>query len=104
MSTISHNDTKSPELQAFIIEPVLSCCLCSVSFNFLLKAIQKRFQISCHDLKIYLFYMIEYDVLSYNGQKQSYEIEEGGLNLLSMIKKEKTQGKVNIKDITIRFE
>ena len=48
--------------------------------------------------------MIEYDVLSYNGQKQVYEIEEGGLNLLSMIKKESAQGKVTIKDITITFE
>ena len=48
--------------------------------------------------------MIEYGVVSYNGQKQVYKIEKGGLDLLNIMKKEKTQRKVSIKDITITFE
>jgi hypothetical protein len=104
MSITGNNDIKSPELQASIIEPTLLCCLCSVSFNFLLLTIQKIFQISYYDLKNYLFYLIEYGVVSYNGQKQVYKIEKGGLDLLNIMKKEKTQRKVSIKDIIITFE
>ena len=70
MSITGNNDIKSPELQASIIEPILLCCLYNVSFNFLLQTIQKTFQISYYDLKNYLFYMIEYGVVPYNGQNK----------------------------------
>ena len=95
---------KKKMMKAFIIEPILLCCLYSVSFNFLLLKTQKIFQISYYDLKNYLFYLIEYGVISYNGQIQAYKIEKDGLDLLNIIKKETTQRKVNIKDITITFE
>jgi hypothetical protein len=48
--------------------------------------------------------MIEYGVISYNGQKQEFKIERGGIDLLNIIKKEKTIEKSNINDITITFE
>lgn len=104
MSIINDNFTKSPELKASIIEPVLLCCLNNSSFNFLLITIQKIFRISCFELKNYLLYMIEYGVLSYNGQKQEFKIERGGIDLLDIIKKEKIIGKSNINDMTITFE
>jgi len=48
-----------------------------------------------------LFCIIGYGVVSYNGQKQAYKIEKGGLDLLNILKKEKIQRKVSIKDIII---
>jgi hypothetical protein len=33
-------------------------------------------------LKRYLFYLIDYDLVSYNGQKQVYHIKDKGLELL----------------------
>ena len=104
MSTINNNYTRSPELQAFIIEPLLLCCLSGVSFNFLLLSIQKILRISYNDLKNYLFYMIEYGVLSYDGQNQKYKIEKGGMDLLNIIKEERTHGKTKVNDISITFE
>jgi hypothetical protein len=36
-------------------------------------------------LKKYLFYLIDYDLLSYNGQKQVYLIKDKGLEILCRI-------------------
>jgi hypothetical protein len=36
-------------------------------------------------LKKYLFYLIDYDLLSYNGQKQVYLIKDKGLEILCKI-------------------
>lgn len=41
--------------------------------------------------KICLFYLIDYDLISYNGQKQVYKIEQGGLELLSGIMENKSK-------------
>ena len=54
-------------------------------------------------IKIYLFYLIDFEAISYNGQKKIFKISDGGLDLLEMIDKEKKQKK-DIKDIIITFE
>ncbi|MGN6622819.1 MAG: hypothetical protein ACTHKK_01585 [Candidatus Nitrosocosmicus sp.] len=104
MSILNDNDKKSPELKASIVEPILSFCSSAITFNFLLVAIQKIFQLSPYDLKIYLFYMIEYGVVFYNGRKQEFKIDKGGIDLLHLLKNEKIQKKDIINDITITFE
>jgi hypothetical protein len=48
--------------------------------------------------------MIEYGVLSYDGRNQKYKIEKGGMNLLNIIKEERTHGKSKVNDISIIFE
>jgi hypothetical protein len=40
-------------------------------------------------LKKYLFYLIEYDFILYNGQKQVYVIKDRGLEILSAVMEEK---------------
>ncbi len=55
-------------------------------------------------IKNYLFYLIEYEIISYNGQKKIFTIDDEGFDLLKMIYKEIQQGKKDIKDITIIFE
>jgi hypothetical protein len=103
--SITHNkDTRSPELQADIIEPILLSCVNKISFYVLALAIQRIMPISFWELKRYLFYLIDYGLISYNGRKQIFTIEDGGCGLLSMIDKEKRQRKNNIKDIMITFE
>ena len=54
-------------------------------------------------IKNYLFYLIDFEAISYNGQKKIFKISDGGLDLLEMIDKEKKQKK-DIKDIIITFE
>jgi len=40
-----------------------------------------------------LFYLIDFEAISYNGQKKIIKISDGGLDLLEMIDKEKKQKK-----------
>jgi len=51
-----------------------------------------------------LFYLIDYGLVSYNGQKQIFVIEDGGNDLLCMIEEKKRQLTTNINNITITFE
>jgi hypothetical protein len=44
-------------------------------------------------IKNYLFYLIDFEAISYNGQKKIIKISDGGLDLLKMIDKEKKQKK-----------
>ncbi|MDQ6722684.1 MAG: hypothetical protein M3Z01_00235 [Thermoproteota archaeon] len=104
MSIIHNGDIKSPELQASIVRPILSYCVKRVSFNFLASAIQKIMPLSFSNLKRYLFYLIEYELISYDAQEQKFTIEDGGLGLLDMIDSEKSEEKMDINDITITFE
>jgi len=54
-------------------------------------------------IKNYLFYLIDFEAISNNGQKKIFKISDGGLDLLEMIDKEKKQKK-DTKDIIITFE
>ena len=60
--------------------------------------------ISSNKIKRYLFYLIDYDLVSYNGQKRLFSIEKGGLEILSMIDKEKREERISIGDIVITIE
>jgi hypothetical protein len=102
--SIAHNkEIRSPKLQADIIEQILLCCTNKISFYILVSTIQKIMTISLWDLKRYLFYLIDYRLISYNGQNQIFKIEYGGLGLLDIINKEKIQRRNNLKDFTITF-
>jgi hypothetical protein len=104
MSVIYNKDSKSPALEAAVIEPILISCINNVSFYVLALSIQKIIPISFSELKKYLFYLVDYGLVSYNGLQQVFTIEDGGFGLLDMIDREKRQEKINIKDITITFE
>ena len=82
MSIINNKDIKSPELKASIVEPILLRCVNKVSFYILALAIQQNFQISFIELKIYLFYLIDYEVISYDGEEQMFTIEGGGMEFI----------------------
>jgi hypothetical protein len=52
----------------------------------------------------YLFYILNYELLSYDGQSQVYIIEVGEFDLLETICKEKKTTMVNGEDIVITIE
>jgi len=107
MSIIYNENIEPSEMPADIIEPILLRCIEKVSFNVLLLTIQQQQikpQISSSDLKKYLFYLIGYNIISYNGQKQMFTIKDEGVGLLHMIEKEKKIENTDIKDIFITFE
>lgn len=65
-----------------IVEYILLLCAGEVTFDDLM---QLMISSSPTVLKKYMFYLIDYDLISYSGQKQVYHIKEKGLELLSRI-------------------
>ena len=94
---------KPPELQGVVVEHILLSCIEGASINDLVSA-KQRILPSQHNVKKHLFHMIDYELISYNGQTQTYAIEEGGLDLLEWIEREKMIMAVGIQDIVITIE
>ena len=95
---------KSPKLKAVIVESILVYChdgasICELSFE-----IQRIMPLPYNALKKYLFYLISYEILSYDGQRQVYVMEDGGYDLLDAINREKRKTMVNSEDIVITIE
>jgi hypothetical protein len=106
LSSTSNNikKIKSPTLQAVIVEPILISCINGISICKLSMEIQRFIPLPYDALKSYLFFLINYNLLSYNGQSQVYITEDGGFDILNAINKEKRISKVNSKDIVITIE
>ncbi len=102
---ISHNkDIKSPALQAVVVEPILKLCVNGITMSDLKLKTDSMLSLMYDIAKKYLFYLIDYGLVSYNGQKQIFVIEDGGNDLLCMIEEKKRQLTTNINNITITFE
>ncbi|MDQ4073952.1 MAG: hypothetical protein M3162_06565 [Thermoproteota archaeon] len=98
------NSFKSPKLKAVIVEPILISRMKGISISELLFEIQSTLPLSKKTLKRYLFYLINYELVSYNGQRKAYLTEEGGVDLLQIIIKEKKTKKIASEDIVITLE
>ncbi|MDQ6723893.1 MAG: hypothetical protein M3Z01_06485 [Thermoproteota archaeon] len=103
-STVYNKGLKSPKLQAVIVEPILVSCIYKISIYDLVNEMQRILPLLSNKLKKYLFHLINYELISYNGQKQVYIIEDGGLDLLYMIKREKEMTMSDSNDIIITLE
>jgi predicted transcriptional regulator len=101
--TFLYSNKRSPKLKASIIEPILLLCINGISIYELPTEIQKIMPLPCKTLKKYLFYLISYELLSYDGQRQRYMTEDGGLDLLYKIHQEKNTFAIS-EDITITIE
>jgi hypothetical protein len=108
MSSINNNNNiksiKSPKLQGEIVESILIYCINGISICELSFEIQKVIPLPHTTLKKYLFYLINYELLSYDGQHQIYITEDGGLDLLDRIGEEKRMTMTNTEDIVITLE
>ena len=72
--------------------------------NFYLK-LKKMSSCYYKIFKKYLVYLADYELISYNRQRQVYHIEENGIDLLDLIDKEKKRAMiVDSKDVTITIE
>jgi len=72
--------------------------------NFYLK-LKKMSSCYYKIFKKYLVYLADYELISYNGQRHAYHIEENGIDLLDLIDKEKKRAMiVDSKDVTITIE
>jgi hypothetical protein len=75
-----------------------------VSINDLECEMQKITPISHNDLKEYLFFLVDYRIISYHGQRQVYTIEHDGYDLLDVIMKEKRMMRADMDDLVVTLE
>jgi len=98
---------KSPKLKSVIVENILSLLyLKDFIISELLFELERRLPClsSYKSLKKYLVYLVDYELISYNGQRQVYIIEDNGLDLLNWINIEKKRSMADSEDITITIE
>ena len=96
--------SKSPELKANIVEQILVVCVNGTRFNELFDIVRRISSFSRYTLKKYLFQLIEYGIISYQGENQVYVITRTGLELLSIVNREKRTTQLDFKDIVICLE
>jgi hypothetical protein len=79
---MNYNNIKSLKLKVVIVESILLSYIVTGSILELLFKIWTVLPLSYGVLKKYLFYLVDYNFISYNGQKQVYITEERALDLL----------------------
>jgi predicted transcriptional regulator len=104
MNISNNKDIKLPVLQAAVVEPILKLCVNGITMYDLKLKTDNMWSLMYDIAKKYLFYLIDYGLVSYNGQKQIFVIEDGGNDLLCMIEEKKRYLTTNINSITITFE
>lgn len=102
--TNSNKSLKSPEFQAVIVEAILQSCITGSYIYELIEIIERIIPSPYNTLRKYLFHLINYELISYNGQKQIYTIREEGIHLLDWIKREKIIMAVSSEDFIITIE
>ncbi|MGN6630505.1 MAG: hypothetical protein ACTHKJ_11655 [Candidatus Nitrosocosmicus sp.] len=101
---INHNkETELPKLRADIIESILTSCFKGESIECLLYNEKNLDSSNKNIVKKYLFFLIEFELLSYNGQKKIFIIEKRGYDLLNIIEEEKRNGNTETHNILITF-
>jgi hypothetical protein len=102
MSIIHNKQIGSPDLEASIVESILTMCIDNGVSTF---ELYRKMQTIPHTIiKCYLFYLIDYEILFYDSQKKKFIAKCEGYELLDEIDKEKRQQEIDINDITITFE
>ncbi|MBA2267654.1 MAG: hypothetical protein H0W19_04875 [Nitrosopumilus sp.] len=91
-------------MQAVIFQPILLMCLKGASIQKICLNIQRLLPISDELIKKYLFYLIEYELISYNGSSHFYFSSHDGINLLFKIERKKLTEKLTTSEILLYLE
>ena len=91
-------------MQAVIFQPILLMCLKGSPLHAIYLNIQRILPISDGLIKKYLFYLIEYGFVSYNGNNQTFFSSDSGLNLLLKIERKKLIEKITTSEILLYLE
>jgi hypothetical protein len=97
----NNNHIKFHTLKGIIVEDILLCCIDYTSILELSFEIQRILPVPFSSIKIYLFYLIDYGFISYNGQKHMLLTEKKGFELLYEFNKKKKVAMVDSEDIDL---
>jgi hypothetical protein len=99
--TDNNNHIKFYKLNGVIVEHILLYCMGYASILEISFELQRILPLPFYSTKIYLFYLIDYGFISYNGKKQMLMTEKKGFELLYEISKKKKIEMVNSEDIEL---
>ena len=85
-------------MDATIVQQVLETCIAGTN---IVRMAKKARILSYYNLKKYLFYLITFDLISYNGKKKIYRITKNGKKLLLMINESMSGQSSSKEDIVI---
>lgn len=91
-------------MQAVIFQPILLMCLKGASIQKICSIVHRLLSISDELIKKYLFYLIEYGLVSYNGSSQFHFSSHDGINLLFKIERKKLTEKLTTSEILLYLE
>jgi hypothetical protein len=97
----NNNHLKFYKLKGSIVEDILLYCIDYTSILELSFEIQRILPLPFSSIKIYLFYLIDYGFISYNGQKEMLLTEKKGFKLLYEINKKKKVKMIGSEDIEL---
>jgi Tfp pilus assembly ATPase PilU len=100
-----HEKTKNIlVMEAVIFQPILLICLRGSSIQRINLNIQRLLPVSSELIKKYLFYLIEYGLISYDGSSRSYFSSNEGITLLVKIERKKVTEKLTTSDLLLYLE
>jgi predicted transcriptional regulator len=91
-------------MEAVIFQPILLMCLRGSSIQRINLNIQRLLPISSELIKKYLFYLVEYGLISYEGSRRSYFSTNEGITLLVKIERKKVTEKLTTSDLLLYLE
>jgi hypothetical protein len=110
ISLIDRNDTKAPRFKAKLVAILLRATIKGLATSDIDKLIRNSTssgQISAltiHTIKKYLYYLIEYGLILYDGTNQVFIIKNSGINLLAIIIMSIKKYSLDIEKMSIGFE
>jgi hypothetical protein len=98
------NHIKFYKLKGAIVEDILLYCIDYTSILEISFEVQRILPLPFSYIKVYLFYLIDYGFIYYDGQKKMLLTEKKGFELLYKINKKKRIAMVDSEDIELFLE
>ena len=98
-----NESSKKIIMKAVILQPILVSCFEGVTISHLISIVSSIMPIQNELVKKYLFYMIECNLITYNGRLKSFLIAKDGINLLLQIELMKSKEKLNTDQIFLQM-
>lgn len=106
------DDSKAPKLRAVLVVLLLRSTIKGLAPSNIDKLIRNFTDsssghissLTMHTIKKYLYYLIEYDLIFYDGTNQVFIIKNSGINLLAIIITSIKKYSLDIKKMLIGFE
>lgn len=105
MTFVSSDNERGKKIimKASILKPILISCFEGAPFSQLISTISNITFLENNAVKKYLFYMIEFNLITYSGKLKSFIIAKNGISLLLQIELMKSKEKLSTDQIFLQI-